>query len=210
MDLLLYHRPDCPFCWKLKIGMAELGVKAEEVVTKLGEKHPHVLRLNPKGAVPVLVDRERDFVIWESAVALEYLNERAGGRLLGKNPVARAEARLVAAYSDGVVGTALRDIIFEKRSKPEAEWDRGRIAEGEARWQGMCDHLEAWLGDKPYFAGEFSIADCALLARFGLAEAYGAAVTAKHAGLQQWFARNRGRKSFTMTRPKVFPGLTKS
>jgi len=210
MDLLLYHRPDCPFCWKLRIGMAELGIEAEEVTTKLGEKHPDVLRLNPKGAVPVLVDREQDFVIWESAVALEYVNERVEGGLLGRDPVVRGQARMIAAYSDGVVGTALRDIIFEKRSKPEAEWDRDRIAQGEARWREMCDQLEGWLGDRMYFAGEFSIADCGLLARFGLAEAYGAPVTERHGGLQQWFARNRNRASFKQTRPETFPGLTKS
>lgn len=207
MDLLLYHRPDCPFCWKLRIGLAELGVQAEEVTTRLGEKHPDVLRLNPKGAVPVLVDRAADLAIWESAVGLDYVNERTGGNLLGGDPVTRARARLVAAYSDSVVGSALRDIIFEKRAKPAAEWDRERIADGERRWAGMCDRLEEWLGAGPCFAGEFSVADCALLARFGLAEAYGAPVTDRHPALLDWFARHRERASYRATRPGTFPGV---
>jgi len=207
MDLQLYHRPDCPFCWKLRIGMAELGLKAQEIRTRLGEKHPDVIRLSPKGTVPVLVDLVSDVVIWESSVALEYINDRTGGALLSADPVMRARARLIASYSDSVMGTALRDIIFEKRSKPEAEWDTARIAEGVERWRTMCDRLEDWLGPDSYFAGDFSIADCALLARFGLAEAYGAPVTAAHPNLQRWFTTNRNRASYRSTIPQNFPGV---
>ncbi len=205
MDLKLYHRTDCPFCWKLRIGMEELGLAHEEVEIRLGEKHPDVLGLNPKGAVPVLVDRKNDLVVWESAVALEYVNEQMDGNLFGSTPESRAKVRLVASYSDSVVGTALKDIIFEKRSKPASDWDRALIDDGTKRWAQMLDRLEQWLGGRKFFGDAFSAADCALMARFGLAEAYGVPVTPSHPGLYAWYQTCSQRPSFGKTRPAQFP-----
>lgn len=205
MDLLLYHRPDCPFCWKLMIALHELDIPYAEVATRLGEKHADVVALSPSGTVPVLVDRRAGLVIPESAVALEYVNEMAGGGLFGGDAASRARVRTVAAYSDGTVGGALRDIIFEKRAKPEADWDRDRIREGTARWAVMLDRLETWVSPDGWFGPAFSAADCALAARFGLAEAYGAGVTARHPRLHDWYGRASARPSFRATRPDRFP-----
>ena len=205
MDLLLYHRADCPFCLKLRIALAELGVGHETVETTLGEKHPDVLRLSPKATVPVIADRGADLVIWESAVALEYVNDRADGHLFGDDPKERARIRMAAQYSDGVVGGALRDIIFEKRAKPEADWDRARIEGGEARWRDMLDRLEGWCGVEGFGGDSFTAADCALMARFALADAYGAGVTADHPRLHGWYRRERGRASVLQSFPERLP-----
>ena len=53
--LTLYQRTDCPFCWKVRIALAELDIEYQSVDTVLGEKHPEVQRLSPTGTVPVLV-----------------------------------------------------------------------------------------------------------------------------------------------------------
>jgi glutathione S-transferase len=208
MDLLLYQRADCPFCLKLKTGLLELGLEHETVNTVLGEKHPDVVALNPRGTVPILVDR--DLVIAESAVALEYVNDRAEGPLFGQDPQERARIRLTAQYSDGAVGAALRDIIFEKRAKPEADWDRARIADGVARWRAVLDQLEGWCGEEGFggqgFGGEsFTAADCALMARFALADAYGAGVTPDHPRLYGWYGRERDRPSVRVAFPRRLP-----
>ena len=73
--IILYHRTDCPFCWKVRLGLDELGIDYSIVNTRLGEKHPDVVRYNPKGSVPVLIDGEA--AIWESNAILEYLDEKA-------------------------------------------------------------------------------------------------------------------------------------
>lgn len=203
MDLLLYQRADCPFCLKLKIGLLELGLEHETVNTVLGEKHPDVVALNPRGTVPVLVDR--DLVIAESAVALEYVNDRAEGPLFGQSPQERARIRLTAQYSDGAVGAALRDIIFEKRAKPEADWDRARIEDGVARWRAVLDQLEGWCGEEGFGGKGFTAADCALMARFALADAYGAGVTPDHPRLYGWYGRERDRPSVRAAFPRRLP-----
>ena len=83
--ITLFERTDCPFCWKVRIALAEMGVEYRIEATRLGEKHPEVARLSPTGTVPVLVDG--DTAIWESAVILEYLDSRYGpGRLFPGTP----------------------------------------------------------------------------------------------------------------------------
>ena len=89
MMLTLYQRTDCPFCWKVRIALAELDVEHQLVDTELGQKHPEVGRLSPTGSVPVLVDGE--LAIWESAVILDYLDARYGpGRIISCDPVAQS------------------------------------------------------------------------------------------------------------------------
>jgi glutaredoxin len=87
--LTLYQRTDCPFCWKVRIALAELDIEYQSVDTVLGEKHPEVQRLSPTGTVPVLVDG--DVVIWESAVIFDYLDSRyAPEKLISRDPAQQA------------------------------------------------------------------------------------------------------------------------
>ena len=198
----LYYRADCPFCWKVRIALAELDIQYLSVETQLGEKHPEVVRLNPKGSVPVFFDGET--AIWESSVIIEYLLDGPKqSQLLPSTPEARSEARLLQSYSDSVVGPALRGLVFEKRSKSEEEWDLELIEKSCAAWIQCQEQLASWLGDKDYFCSQFSIAECALLARFGIAEFYGAGVTGHLKGLERWYHAGTQRRSFKSTYPQV-------
>lgn len=202
----LYHRGDCPFCWKARLAFAELGVPYEEIRTKLGEKHPDVVRLNPHGSVPVLVDG--DLVIGESSIILEYLEEISGNNvLLPEDSALRARIRCVEHYSDAIIGKALREVIFEKRSKPRDEWDQDRIDGGTRSWRVCMAELEERLNGQAYFVEKFSFAECALIARFGLAEAYGVGVDDEFPGLLSWFQSMSARQSYLEAAPREFAGL---
>ena len=162
--LTLYQRTDCPFCWKVRIALVEYGIEFDTVDTVLGEKHPQVKRLSPTGTVPVMVDG--DLAIWESAVILDYLDARyVPGRLISVDPEAGAHERLLQAYSDKIVGGCLKEIVFEKRSKPESGWDRDKLRAGEARWRECQAWLEQKIETDSYFGDGYSAADCALAAR---------------------------------------------
>ena len=201
--LTLYQRTDCPFCWKVRIALAELEIEYQSVDTRLGEKHPEVQRLSPTGTVPVLVDG--DVAIWESAVIFDYLDARyAPGRLINPDPVVQARERLLHVYSDKIVGSCLKEIVFEKRSKPESEWDAERIRGGEGRWHECQTWLHQQKGTDPYFGAGYSAADCALAARFGVAEAYGAAVDMEFPDLLQWYRAVTGRPSWKKAYPTSF------
>lgn len=199
----LYERTDCPFCWKVRIAFAELSVPFQITATRLGEKHPEVVRLSPTRTVPVMVDSE--IVIWESAVILEYLDSRyASGQLVPAESGEQARVRLLHAYSDKLLGACLRTLVFEMRSKPEREWDQGLLEQGRSDWQGCQAWLEQQLGEREFFGGAFSAADCALGSRFGVAEAYGIAVDPAFAGLRRWFSAVKSRPSWESAYPTSF------
>lgn len=203
MSLKLYERTDCPFCWKVRIALSELNIRVEKHNSKLGEPHPEVLLRSPKKTVPVLMDG--DLAIWESAVILEYLSATCEeGAIFPANPKSGAEVRLLHQYSDSVVGPALRGLVFERRSKPEADWDVDIIEQSEKSWGNCLDWLQGKLAGKDYFAGEYSAADCALAARFGVAEAYGAGVDDRFPALLEWFDRIKQRRSWEESYPTSF------
>ena len=204
--ITLYQRTDCPFCWKVRLALQECALPYHSIATSLGEKHADVVRFNPKASVPLMVDD--DTVIWESAVAVEYINEcYAAGRLLAGDASQRSVIRLLHSYSDSLIGPALRDLVFEKRSKPNSEWDWDKINHSEQAWRSRLDYLEDQLRGERFLIDDFSAAECALLPRFGIAEVYGAGVDDRHPGLQQWYYRLKQRDSFKAAYPDSFIGI---
>ncbi len=201
--IALYNRADCPFCWKVRFGLVTAGLDFETVDVRLGEKHPDVVRYNPKGSVPVLVDGET--VIWESSAILEYLDDKyAQGVLFPGSAERRAKVRLLHSYSDTLVGAALREIVFEKRSKPEHQWDKEKIYKGEAAWRDCLRQLSVWLDGSDYFCESFSAAECALLSRFGIAEAYGVPGIDEFPLLKRWFGELKQTPSYVESYPNSF------
>lgn len=198
----MVDRAECPFCWKVRIALAELGLTAQKVLWEKGWPAPPLLDFSPQRTTPVFMDG--DIVLWESSIILDYLDERYGPHvLLGAEPELRARARTLQHYSDRIVGPSLREVVFEKREKPEAKWDMARIEQGLSGWRRCMAQLEMWLGDAAYFVGDFSVAECALLPRFGLAETYGAGVDPSFPALFAWFRANKERPSYLRSQPRA-------
>ena len=201
--ITLYQRTDCPFCWKVRLALAELGLGYNSVETRLGEKHPDVQRLSPTGTVPVLVDG--DVVVWESGVVLDYLDARYGaGSLLPTDPAQQAWVRSLHAYADKRIGPALRDLVFEKRSKLREEWDQSVIDSSETAWKECQAWLEANIQPQWMSGCLLSAGECALAARCGVAEAYGAAVTPEFPALYEWFREVKWRPAWDAAYPESF------
>ena len=98
----LYDAPRCPYCARVRIVLAEKGIEHEHVEVDLRNRPAWIYELNASGKVPVLDD---GFVLPESAVIMEYLDERyPEPRLLPAEPVARAEARLHVFRFDELLG----------------------------------------------------------------------------------------------------------
>lgn len=201
--ITLYQRTDCPFCWKVRLALAELGLGYRVVEIPLGEKHPDVLALSPTGTVPVMVDGE--VVIWESGVALDYLDARyEPGSILPKDPVQQAWVRTLHTYSDKCVGPAMRGFVFEKRSKLREDWDQALIVDSEAAWRECQAWLEEKLRERSMSACRLTAAECALAARCGVAEVYGAAVSNDFPLLNEWFRALKWRPAWDAAYPTSF------
>jgi stringent starvation protein A len=145
--ITLYDADRCPYCARTRIVLAEKGVEYETVVVDLDERPAWIYEKNPLGRVPVI--EEDTFVLAESAVINEYLNERyQEPALLPADPAARALARMLI-------------FRFDDMSRPYYALRRGE--------EGARDRLEAQLGKldalleaQPFLTGsDFGLADAA-------------------------------------------------
>jgi len=98
----LYDAPRCPYCARVRIALAEKGIGYESVEIDLRDRPAWIYELNASGRVPVLDD---GFVLPESAVIMEYLDDRYPDRpLLPADLRARADARLRVFRFDELLG----------------------------------------------------------------------------------------------------------
>ena len=91
--MTLFSRPTCPHSHRTRIVLAEKSINVE-IVDVAGPGLPEdLMDLNPYHTVPTLVDRE--LVLYDSRVIIEYLDERfPHPPLMPVDPVTRAQFRL--------------------------------------------------------------------------------------------------------------------
>ncbi len=92
--MTLYSAATCPYSHKVRIVLAEKGVTADIINVDLNKKPEELLSINPYGTTPTIIDR--DLILYESNIILEYLDERfPHPPLMPVYPVARAKVRLM-------------------------------------------------------------------------------------------------------------------
>jgi RNA polymerase-associated protein len=91
--MTLFSAPDDPASHRTRIVLAEKGIGIDIVSVVPGRFPEDLLDLNPYHSVPTLVDR--DLVLYDSRVIIEYLDERfPHPPLMPVDPVSRAQFRL--------------------------------------------------------------------------------------------------------------------
>ena len=70
----LFSAPECPYCHRARIVLAEKDITFETIDVNLDKLPEDLLELNPYNTVPTLIDR--DLVLYDSRVIVEYLDER--------------------------------------------------------------------------------------------------------------------------------------
>jgi len=92
--LTLYDAERCPYVGRVRIVLAEKRIPYDSVWIDLDDKPAQLYEKNPAGRVPVL-EEDGGFVLPESAVIMEYLEERyPEPALLPADAAERALARL--------------------------------------------------------------------------------------------------------------------
>lgn len=151
--MTFYSDPTDPACHAVRFVLEEKAINVD-VVSVEGDERPEELNdLNPYPGVLTLVDRE--LVLYESHIIMEYLDERfPHPPLMPVDPVSRANNRLFRYRIQ-------RDMYHAAQELEEAS---GKRAE-ELR-KGLRDHLSAiapLFSQKPFFmSDEFSLVDCYL------------------------------------------------
>ena len=147
---------------KVSIALEELALPYTVRVvqlSKLEQREPWFLALNPNGRIPVIVDREADdFVVFESGAILVYLAEKTG-RLMPADRKGRSLVMQWLMFQMGGIGPMMGQANVFYRYFPE------KIQPAIDRYQGEVRRLFAVLDQRlagnEYLAGDYSIADIA-------------------------------------------------
>jgi len=179
--LTLYDADRCPYCARVRIVLAEKGIPFESVVVDLEDRPAWIYEKNPLGKVPVL--EEGEFVLPESAVIMEYLEERYPEPPLSPtDPAERAECRLLVER-------------FDQLSRPYYALRRGDEY-ARPRLDAELAALDSLLAGRPFLTGrEFGLADAAYLPWILRAETLLGVDLDAHPALADWVARTHERPS---------------
>jgi stringent starvation protein A len=144
--ITLYDADRCPYCARVRIVLAEKDVEYETVAIDLRDRPEWIYEKNPLGKVPVL--EEDTFVLPESEVIMEYLDERyPEPALLPADPAERALARLTIERFDHALG----DAYYAFRRGEEG---------AEARLEHCLGFIERRVSERP---PQFGLAEIAYL-----------------------------------------------
>jgi len=123
------------------------------------QKQEDFLALNPNGRIPVIVDHENDQLpVFESGAILVYLAEKTG-KHLPKEMKGRSQVMQWLMFQMGGIGPMQKQAhVFYRYAPEKIEYAIGRYQRETLR---LYEVLDRQLKDKPYLAGEFSIADIA-------------------------------------------------
>jgi RNA polymerase-associated protein len=139
---------------RVRIVLAEKGVTVDLVESDSAHPPAELADLNPYNSLPTLVDR--DLVLYESKVMMEYLDERfPHPPLLPVYPVARAESRLFIHRIERD-WSVLVDAIQHTRSENVVKKSTKELRES-------IVSIAPIFAEKPFFmSDEFTLVDCCI------------------------------------------------
>ena len=182
---------------KAEIAAHEKGLDFElvmvpfEMKTLYQPKHPEVLRINPKGQVPVLIDDGPGghLEIFDSTQIFEYFETiKPDPALWPAEPKARARARLLEHKSDEVYFPPIIRLMGLQGTPDDPAAVEARAAAG-----AFYDRMEKGIAGMDWLAGGYSYADIAFYMAQIFGDRMGAPMTDAHPKLQAWRDRMSAR-----------------
>jgi len=150
--MTLFSAPDEAASHRTRIVLAEKDVEIEIVNVTPGRFPEDLLDLNPDHTLPTLVDR--DLVLYDSRIIIEYLDERfPHPPLMPVDPVTRAQFRLALHRIERDWYGLSRKLDKTPASSPEADKARGELRD-------LVVQFTDFVRAKPYFmSDELSLVD---------------------------------------------------
>ncbi|ENY71657.1 glutathione S-transferase family protein [Aeromonas diversa CDC 2478-85] len=188
--MIEFYTAATPNGHKVAIALEEMGIDYRVHpldLSKLDQKQPEFLAINPNGRIPAIIDTENDdFAVFESGAILLYLAEKSG-QLLPSDPKGRSRVIQWLMFQMSGVGPMMGQANVFYRYFPEkipAAIERYQ-KEGRRLFEVMNGQLE----QHPYLAGEeYSIADIATFPWVRIHEWSGIDISGLDA-LHGWLAR---------------------
>ena len=152
--MTLFSDPTDPWSHRTRLVLAEKSVNIDYIDVQHGNLPEDLLDLNPYNSVPTLVDRE--LILYDSRVIVEYLDERfPHPPLMPVDPVTRAQYRLYLyrierdwySKADNIVAGADRKLVTRARKELH---------------DSIVATAEIFTAKKFFLSDEFSLVDCSI------------------------------------------------
>ena len=206
----LYDNPFSPYAFKVRAVLYEKGIAHEQREIRTHADREILLRVNPRGEVPAIVDRGA--VLCDSKVICAYLEERYPAPPLYPRDIAlRARCRYLELKSDTEIDACVFVLGIAKLTRPELARELpdavARCAEALALHYA---YLERELAGRDWFLGDFSLVDVALTPHLRSAAFLGHPPGEKHPALSAWLARGAQRPSLKRAMRELAQGFAAS
>ncbi|WP_455200498.1 glutathione S-transferase N-terminal domain-containing protein [Kaarinaea lacus] len=172
-------------CHRVRIVLAEKGINFEVVNVNPSNPPEDLIELNPYGGVPVLVDRE--LVLYDAQVIMEYLDERfPHPPLMPVDPVSRGRTRMTLRRIQHDWDVLVDKII--------AGTD---VAQAAKELKESLTVISPIFEQKPFFmSDEFSLMDCAVAPILWRLSAFGVELPPQAKGIKEYAERLFEQDSF--------------
>lgn len=185
--MTLFSSPTCALSHCARLVLHEKGVTADIEYFDVNEPPEDLLELNPNGTSPTLI--ERDLVLYDSRIIMEYLDERFPHPPLHQmDPVSRASARMLIKRIDQDWYQLLDEILNsgEKKSARAKKMLRESLLAAAPAFEAH-----------PYFMSEeYSLIDCAMAPLLWRLPSLGIDITSLGKGITAYANRLFSRKAF--------------
>ena len=151
--MILFSDPENHYSHRVRMVLREKGVTVEIIDVDPSNRPEDLLEVNPYGTLPTLLDR--DLVLYQSTVIMEYLDERfPHPPLLPVYPVARAQCRLLMHRIEVDWSEKVDLLVLGKGREAALEKARKELRESLVA-------IAPVFADRPFFMSEeFTLVDC--------------------------------------------------
>lgn len=152
--MTLFSSPTDTWSHRTRLVLAEKNISIDIADVEDGSLPEDLLDLNPYNSVPTLVDR--DLVLYDSRVIMEYLDERfPHPPLMPVDPVTRAHFRLALFRIE-------RDWYKRAEAIAAAGDRKPASAQTKALEESVLSSADVFLAKRFFLSDEFSLVDCTI------------------------------------------------
>jgi RNA polymerase-associated protein len=189
--MTLFSKPTCIHSHRTRLVLAEKNINIEIVNVDGPELPEDLMDLNPYHTVPTLVDR--DLVLYDSRVIIEYLDERfPHPPLMPVDPVTRAQFRL-ALFRIETDWYQLAEQFDMDGDRKLATKSRKMLRES------ILASVELFSARKYFLSDEFSLVDCSIAPILWRLPVYGIDLGSQAAAIEAYMKRVFDRRSFQVS-----------
>ncbi|MDA0679059.1 MAG: glutathione S-transferase N-terminal domain-containing protein [Proteobacteria bacterium] len=186
--MTLFSKPTCIHSHRTRLVLAEKNINMEIVNVDGRDLPEDLMDLNPYHTMPTLVDR--DLVLYDSRVIIEYLDERfPHPPLMPVDPVTRAQFRLALFR--------IETDWYELAEQFDAEGENKLPAKSRKMLrESVLASVELFAAKQFFLSDEFSLVDCSIAPILWRLPVYGIELGSQSAAIEAYMKRVFERRSF--------------